>query len=345
VDLAANRYESEEAMLDVQQRLVERAARVDGVEDAILWGPQVPGEALSTTVVRAEGGPFEGAEERIATRYHAVGAGALTKLGFTLVAGRDIVSGDRAGSEIVAVVSESLARQLWPGREPLGMRLVQESTGRVAKVVGVAADARLRDRTGRHAVNLGDVYLAMQQAPNRSTALILRTGGNPSALAPVARQIVREIDPALPISDLRTVDELMADEERSARAAGVLMGLFSVVGLLLASLGIYAVLAYGVSRRTREIGVRMALGARPGDVVRMVMREGAWLVVWGLVLGVAASLALARLLAGLLYGVEPADAGALAAAAGILAAVAMVACYLPARRATRVAPSVALRSE
>jgi predicted permease len=345
VNLAANRYESEDAMRALQQRLVERAAAVEGVEAAVLWGPQAPGEALTSAVVRAEGGPSEGAEERITTRYHSVGAGALTKLGFPLVAGRDLVSDDRAGSEPVAVVSESLALQLWPGSDPLGRQLVLDSSGQVVKVVGVAADARLRDRTGRHATNLADLYLAMEQVPNRSTFLLMRTSGDPSDLAAIARQIVREIDPTLPISDLRTVDDLMADEERSALAAGMLMGLVSVVGLFLSSLGIYAVLAYGVSRRTREIGVRMALGARPGDVVRMVMREGAKLVVSGLALGVAAALALARLLTGLLYGVEPTDAGALAAAAGLLAVVATAACYLPARRATRVAPSVALRSE
>jgi predicted permease len=249
------------------------------------------------------------------------------------------------------VINESLAALYWPGADPIGQRLLLgggAGPGWVT-VVGVVGDVR---QSGLDAEPRPEYYLPHAQftfwndgGPVRSMSVVLRTAGDPMAVAGPAREEIRALDPNLPVAELRTLDEVRSASAAQPRFLSLLLGVFSAMALLLAAVGIYGTLSYLVAQRTREFGIRMALGARASEIMRMVVRRGAALTVSGLAVGIAAALLLTRLLAGLLYGVTTTDAVTYAAAPAVLLAVALLACWLPARRATRVDPMVALRGE
>jgi len=253
----------------------------------------------------------------------------------------------------VAVVSESLAKRYFPGESAIGHRIafpVQAGPGqgqpapadRWFQIVGVVGDVKslALDADERPAV-----YRPLEQAPNRSLTLVVRTRLSAGALAAAIENEVRSIDSELPLYAVRTMDEAMARTLAQRRFAMRLLGLFAAAALLLSAVGISGVIAYGVSQRTQEIGIRMALGARPADVRRMLLREGAGLAALGVALGLAGAFLLTGLMSSLLYGVGPRDPVTLLLVSGVLAAVALGATDIPARRASRVDPMKALRSD
>jgi len=244
-----------------------------------------------------------------------------------------------------------MARRFWPDQNPLGRRLTMGRNDRWITVVGVVADVHHR---GLDAIPRPEMYRPHAQfrfgdgpeAPAVSTLTwVVRTTGDPRAATSYARAAVQGVDPDLGISDVATMDQVLADSTSDRRLNLLLFALLGGLALALATVGVYGVVAYSVAQRTHEIGVRMAVGAQPGDVVRMVVQEGGRLAVIGVVAGLALAAAAARLIRGLLFDVSAADPATFVAAPIVLLAIAIVASYIPARRATRIDPIIALRGE
>jgi putative ABC transport system permease protein len=244
----------------------------------------------------------------------------------------------RQGAKVV-IISELLARQVFPNEEPLGKRLIMSFGNQAFEIIGVVGDLRHR------ALEREPAAAMYMPAYERSMNVVVRSSGDPAALAAAVRKQVFEIDPNQPVSDVRTMKQWLDSSVAEPRYRTTLLSLFALVALLLASTGIYGVMSYSVSQRTHEIGVRMALGARRFDVLRLVVRQGMALVIVGVAIGLAGAFALTRLMESLLFGVTAKDPFTFVAVAALLSLVAFVACYLPARRATKVDPLTALRYE
>lgn len=325
-----------------QDQLVTRVRALPGVTGAGLTAALPLSLDGNRSGITIEGYAPEPGEDMEIGR-GAVSPGFFEALQLPMVSGRSFSPTDRTGSPGVAIVSEAFARKYWPGKSPLGRRLsFQGPEGPWSEVVGVAHDAKYS--------SLGETiqpyfYLPLSQVLRARTSLLIRTIGDPSALAPQVRDLVRQLDPALPIVALGTFRERLAFSLLPARAGGLALGAFGLLGLLLASLGIYGVVAYGVSQRRREIGIRMALGARGRDVVQVAIGDGMRLVLIGLGIGLALAVGAAFLARGLLYGLAPIDPISFVASPVAFVVVALLASWLPARRAAMVDPMVALRSE
>ena len=261
-----------------------------------------------------------------------------------LLRGRNFTTGDRGGAPKVVLINEAAARKFWPGEDPLGkpIGVGQGGFGDRAAIVGTIADVRY---VTMDATPGPDVFIPFAQSPRNNMVLYLRTSSDPRALADAVRAEVRALDRNLPVYDLKTMTERISDATSGARFSAILLGIFAAIALVLSAIGIYGVMSYAVSQRTHEIGIRIALGAEARDVLALVVRRGLALTAAGLVLGVAAALASTRVLTTLLFEVRPSDPPTYVVIAGILGLVAFMASYLPARRATRVDPLVALRSE
>jgi putative ABC transport system permease protein len=238
-----------------------------------------------------------------------------------------------------------MARMFWPGESSVGRRMKYgqvSSQGPWMTVVGVVADTR---RTGYESAVRPETYLPQAQAPDVGLALLIRTTDEPMALASSLRTVLREIDPLIPLESIHLLDEEVAAMTAGRRLNTMLFAVFAAIAAILAAVGIYGVISASVAQRTRELGVRLALGATGGSILRMVLVEGIWLVGLGLVLGIAASLALSGAMARLLYEVRPTDAATLMSIAALTLMVALAASIVPAIRALRVDPMTALRAE
>jgi predicted permease len=276
-----------------------------------------------------------------------VGPGYFATMGVRLVRGRDFTDRDRAGAPRVAVVNETFARKFWPGRDAIGRRISDGIAANPADtewyvVVGVAADGKYR--------SLGEepqpfFYLPLLQEPASSATLVVRTTGAIESVTRALRAAVSSIDRAMPVIAVRDITDHLAISLLPSRLAGLVLGTMGATGLLLAALGLYGVLAHAVARRTREFGVRLSLGAPRATIVRLVLHDGLVLTAVGLGAGLGLALAGGRLVSSMLFGIHPADPATLAGVAILLTVTALVACLVPARRAMRVDPVVALRTE
>jgi len=270
---------------------------------------------------------------------------SLRAMGMPLLAGRYFDAGDQVKGQNTVIVSETLARRCWPGQSAIGKTLrFEREKDRVLEVIGVVGDVRDRAYGWRPDPTC---YRPFQSHDlNRQWySLLVRTRADPASLVPALRQEIKAIAPGITRPSFQVVEQLLYDSTAYKRAYMNYLGGFAAVGLFLSALGIYSLLAWTVVRQTREIGIRMALGARSGKILGMVLRDGLTMIVTGLVLGIAGALALTRVISGFLYEVSPTDPATFAAVALFLIAVSLLACYLPARRATRVDPMVALRYE
>jgi len=260
--------------------------------------------------------------------------------------GRAFTAEDREGSPKVVIVSESTARRLWPGQDPIGHRIAATSfyfaENATAEVVGIAGDV-LYGRPGDRRIL--DLYYPSLQGGLPWATIFVKTDGDPAAVAPAVRREIKALAPNLPVFDVATMSERSARTFSRERFGASLLGLLAAIALFLASVGVYGLVSETVSARTREIGVRMALGASPADIVRDVVRRGLALAALGLAAGLAAALALSRLLSSLLFQVRPHDAATYAAVCGLLLLLTAGASWVPARRATRIDPTRALRTE
>ncbi|HYH79786.1 MAG TPA: ABC transporter permease [Longimicrobium sp.] len=289
----------------------------------------IPGRSGEAAVLKPKSGVF------------VVSPGYFDALGIPLVRGRVFTARDDVrGAPLVVVVNQAAARRYWPGADPVGQTVRVRATP--ITVAGVVGDVR---NDGLAASADPAVYLPFGMAPRASTQLFVRTSGDPGAAASAVRGAIRAADPLQPIAAIRPLRSAMAETVAQPRFFTLVLGLFGGLAVLLAALGLYGVVAYSVTRRTGEIGIRMALGARARDVVGMVVRRAAVPTLAGIALGAAAAWMLSRLMASMLFQVRPTDPATFAAAALLLAGVGLLASWLPARRAARIEPSSALRVE
>ncbi len=337
--LPSTKYNQRPAVARFYEDVVERLRRAPGVASASAVSAMPLHDvgaagALPFTVAGQPPPPTEDpmADVRIvAPQYFSTMRIALLEGRF--LDERDIETGPRTG-----VINQTMARRYFPDRSPLG-QIIQNPHGK-AEVVGVVADVR---NQGLDSEPRKQVYLPMRQSPSAGMALVARTSGDPGTFAGTIQRVIRDVDPQQPIYELSTMDQLLARAVFLPRLSTTLLAIFALAALLLAALGIYGVLSYSVGERTKEISLRLALGASARETVRMVMRQSAGLVALGGVVGLVGAIALARSLAGVLYGIGPFDVPAFLAAATVLLGAGIAASLLPALRTTRVDPLVALR--
>lgn len=288
-----------------------------------------------------EGSPPDPNEPRRA-HYRVVSAGYFESLRIPLIAGRYFTGRDTAAAPPVLLVNEAAARKYWPNGSPVGKRARFSSSPQWHEVVGVVRSVR---HWGLETEPRPEAYLSNLQVPFWSNFLTIRASGDPSKIITAAREQVRALDKHLPVGDIRFMDEVVAMSLSQRRFTLLLLGFFAAMALAVAAAGIYSVLSYLVSVRTREIGLRMALGAARRDVFRHVVGPGMRLVLFGAAAGVAGAFALTRLMEKMVYQVSVRDPLAFTVAVIFLLAVALLACLAPARRAMKVEPAIALRYE
>jgi putative ABC transport system permease protein len=272
---------------------------------------------------------------------HWVTADWFRTLHVPLIAGRDFTDADRLGAPKVVLVGATTARKIWPNASPIGARIgVGQGGFDTATVIGVVGDVRFETIDSLPAK---DVYLPYSQSPRNGAMVYLRTSVDPGSITAAARRRIHEVGADLPVYDVRTLSSRVADASAQARFSALLLAVFAAAALLLATIGIYGVMAFAVAQRTREIGIRVALGADRGAVLRLIVGQGAALAVAGLTIGLIAALAATRVLGALLFDVTPSDPVTFGAVVAILAVAALLATWIPARRASQLQPAVALR--
>jgi predicted permease len=328
--------------------LQQKIAALPGVTSSTAANMVYVSDSLSNSDFMPEGESFEDYErkkKREAEDYNVVGNAFFETMKIPIMAGRAFAQGDTASAPKVAVINEALAQKRFPGVNPIGRRFKvdRNAAAEWIEIVGICANNRY--------VNLRDeppaqfFVLAQQQPSVGSMVYEVRASMEVAAIAPSLRHVVQSIDPDLPLVDLRTQREQINATMQIERAFAALMAGFGVLALALACVGVYGIMAYSVAQRTNEIGIRLALGAEPGQVRRMFLRESTWLTGVGIAAGLGAALGLTRLVKSMLYGVTPNDPATLAAGVALLLAVALVATWIPARRAAAVQPMQALRHE
>jgi putative ABC transport system permease protein len=339
---------SRTAKPEFYEQLLARVQALPGVEQASL-GSTAPllGQA-TITGIGVEGRADSKQTEQVGVGVHSVSPDYFKTLRVNLLKGRVFTDQDRAGAPRVALINQTAAEKFFPGEDPLGKRIQvgvdpgYETTEKFVEIVGVVADVRY----GRLEEAIEpDAYLSSLQPTDPAQTLIVRTRIDPATIAVAVRREAHALDRNVPLTAIQTMRERVAEVTSRTRFIAALLGLFAGLALLLASIGIYGVMAYSVSARTRELGIRIALGAQAGDVLRMVLREGASLIVAGLALGALSAWASSRVLESQLYNMRANDPLTFGVVAMLLAGVALLACYLPARKAMRIDPLAALRHE
>ncbi len=326
-----------------QKELKEHLAALPGVTSVSLasYVPLSPGGPQAE--VRIEGAETAAESDQDLVGIMAVDSDYFQTMGTGLLRGRNFGNADREGSPRVAIINETTAKRYWPGVDAIGQRLrLGPADAPLREVVGIVKDAKWRYIGERpRAV----VYRPISQSWSPLSSFVVRTAGQPNALLADVRREVQRLDPSLPVQVLRTLPEHVSEALWPARLGARLLAVFGILALTLAAVGLSGVIAYLVSQRTHEIGIRLALGAQAGDVLKLVVWQGLKLTLSGVVIGLFGAFALTRLLENLLYGLSPTDPLTFLSITSLLVAVALLACYIPARRATKVDPLVALRYE
>jgi putative ABC transport system permease protein len=345
-----SKYQERRQHADFFHRLIERVAALPGVEatgavTSLPFSGWRNDWSISLEGVRGmEGLPTDTLPP---ANYFAVNADYFRAMGIPLLSGRAFTDEDHDGPPAI-IINQTLARRFWPNENPIGKRIKQggqQSPYPWRTIVGVAGDVR---HSGFETDIMPEIfvpYLDMRKPLMNALFLVVRTNSEPMSLVAAVRAAVAALDPDQAVSSIRTLEERVALSVAERRFNMLLLGLFSAIALVLAAVGIYSVMAYSVTQRTHEIGIRMALGAQTRDVLKLVVGQGMVLALIGVVIGLGAALGLTRLMSSLLFEVSATDPLTFALTAALLAAVALLACYVPARRATKVDPMVALRYE
>jgi putative ABC transport system permease protein len=346
-----SRYDTRERQWALVDQVIDRARQVPNVvaAGAVYLRPFAHGSIGMDTGVVVEGQPLsaESFSRNPILNWEAATPDYFRAMDIRLLQGRLFTDRDTENAPPVVIVSESLARRLWPGQNPIGRRLLAHGAAGDEKrpgwqtVVGVVEDARYREiETPRF-----DLYLPYRQAPNNVQHFMVRVAGDPMAVVPQLKAAVATIAPDVTLDGVSTMNQIVERVRAPWRFTTVVVSTFSVMALAFAAVGLAALIAYAVTQRTREIGVRMALGAQRRDVVSLLVKEGLWMTTGGLAAGMLAAWTVRRSVVGMLFGISPEDGTTFLGVVLLLSAVALLAAYIPARRAARIDPAVALRSE
>ncbi|MGA8269553.1 MAG: ABC transporter permease [Candidatus Acidiferrales bacterium] len=345
IDLPSSRYSKPEAIKSFFRQLSERMRALPAVESASTGVPLPFSDAVIRTTYQIEGRPVPKSEEPH-VHFRAVNVDYFRTMEIPLLKGRAFASTDNATTPNVIVINQALASKAFPGEDPIGKHIkpgVSESgEAPFREIIGVVGDVKVR---GLDSADEAECYTPEEQTGFDWQYGVARTSAPPATLIPAIREQVRSLDKDVAIFDVKTMDDYLAKATAQPRLDSALLALFAGLALILAMVGIYGVMSYGVSQRTNEFGIRMTLGAQRRDMLGLVLKQGLGVAAIGAAVGVAAAIGATRLLSSLLFGVRPGDPLTLIAVSVILLACALVACYIPARRAMRVDPMVALRYE
>jgi len=336
-------YKDQQQHVQFFERALAKIQALPGVQ-AAAGTFRVPVTGFATAIFTVQGKPVPTGQAPMAD-YRAITVGYFRAIGIRLLKGRDFTERDNADAPDAVIVNEELARRSWPDEDPIGKRLqVGTELTRWRQVVGVVGNARL---SGLEAKVDPAIYVPFPQNswPNalRNSFIVLRTTTDPESLVPAIRRELRSVDPTFPITQIRTMDQIVGDSLSQRRFNTTLLALFAFVAVALAAVGIYGVMSYAVSQRTREMGIRMALGAEQSDITKLVTSNGARLAALGITIGVVAAAISSRLISSLLFGVTATDPMTFVFTALLLSAVTLLASYIPSRRAAGTDPIAALR--
>jgi predicted permease len=345
------RYADESQLMALCDRLLGAIRGLPGVEHAGATSVIPFGGDTTDSVILAEGYEMAPGESLISPYRISATPGYLEALRVPLKSGRLFTASDTTTSPRVVIVDEALARKFWPGQDPIGRRMYRPNNPddllkpgpntQWITVVGVVGEARLAGLVNSD-TRVGAYYFPASQDMFRTMSLAVRTAGDPLAVTNSVRQALASIDPELPLYSVRTMEDRINESLTDRRTPMLLAGMFAVVALFLAAMGLYGVLAYQVAQRRKEIGIRMALGSEPSGIFALVLREGVWLLAVGLIAGLGGAFLISRAMESQLYEVSTMDPIVLTSVAAVLAVVAIIACAVPARRASRIDPNVAL---
>ena len=343
VSLPSSKYKEDEQIARFSQQMIERAAQLPGVEAVGAIMPLPFGKNAISISFSVEGRPEPAPGESPVSATRIITPDYLRAMNIPVIRGRAFTEQDSANAPKVILINEALARKHFPGEEAVGQRLHLGVNDIRGEIVGVVGDVRSHDLSKEDGP---EFYVPFQQVPINDFAIVVRTNSDdPASFAPALRSAVQQVDKDQPLYEVRTMTSLIADSVSRQRFSMTLLALFAGLALLLASVGIFSVMSFLVTQRTHEIGIRMALGAQTSDVLKLIVGKGMTLTLIGIVLGVMAALALTRVMSGLLFGVSATDPLTFIGVSLLLAFVALLACYIPARRAAKVDPMVALRYE
>jgi putative ABC transport system permease protein len=344
VSFPGSKYSSAGELTRVQQELLDRVASLPGVKGVGSVAVLPVSGAGWTGTVHVEGRGGQGKEGDPEVNVRTISDSYFRTMGVPLLSGRMFTDHDNESNPKVVIVNRALVNRVIPDVNPLGQRISFPFSPDPWEIVGVVSNENV---TSLDAQFSPVVYFPYAQSPDQATNLVVRTDGDPGSLAASIQRQVQEVDRDIPVYSVRTMDQIIYNSPAAflRRYPALLIGCFAGIALLLAMVGIYGVISYSVTQRTREIGVRMALGAQRIDVLGLVVREGLILALLGVGIGLVGALGLTRFLSTLLYGVRAADPTVYLSVALALVAVALLASYIPARRATKVDPMVALRYE
>jgi predicted permease len=347
MSLHTAQYDKNEAVIAFWEQALDRIRTLPGVESAAA-GTAIPlTDDHWRTDITVEGTPMPKPGSFPHPDMHIVSPGYEKTLGIRLLGGRGFTNGDHEKAQPVAMVNATAARRLFPGADPVGKRftfgrLLPGKGGKWVTIVGTVADTKMYGLANPARM---EIYVPFRQRPSNEMVLLVKSGREPAALVSGIRAEIAALDKEQPIFQVATMQEVVNESIFASRVTLIVLGLFSGLALTLASIGIYGVVSYSVTQRRREIGIRLALGAQRGDVLRLVLAQGGKISAAGILAGIAASVALTRLIAELLYSVSAIDPAIFAGVAVVLALIAMLACYIPARRAAEVDPTIALRHD
>lgn len=343
IALSARQYDTPEKQNAFYEEVMRRIRALPGVLSVAAADELPTGDSLHGSGLHFTDRPEPKPGDQPIVMFDSVTPDYFRAMQIPLLRGRSFTDSDRANTPGVVVIDQWAAKHYWPGQDPVGKRIKLEKKGPELEIVGVVGDIY-------HPVFvflplMGQVYLPLSQAAKPNISLAIRADGPVAVLAGTVRKLINNLDVDQPVFKVQTLDAARAEANGQSRVAAQLLGAFAAVGLLLAMIGIYGVVAYTVSQRTREIGIRIALGATRSDVLRLILRQGIVLAAIGAVLGLAAAVGLTRVMSSLLHGVAPTDITTFALASAVLVAMALLASYVPSRRAAKVDPMVALRYE
>jgi predicted permease len=340
--LSRSKYTDDRQQAAFFQEALGRLQSLTGVKAA----GATTGLPLTLTVsgsdFRIEGRPEPEAGKEMIINTRSVSPGYFSTLGIALIKGRDFSDRDKSDAPRAAIINQDLARIYFPNEDPIAKRITFDDGQSWMSIVGIIADVK---QLGLDSSAKPEVYFPYFQVASSSMSLVVRTASNPLGLAAAVKSQIQTIDKDLPVNDPKTMQQLLAESTSGRRFNMLLLTLFAVVALVLAIVGIYGVMSYTVAQSTHEIGIRMAIGAQPRDVFRLVIGQGMMLAMIGVAFGLVGAFGLTRLMTTMLFGVEPTDPATFVTIAVVLTGVTLAACYLPSRRATKVDPLVALRCE